>query len=138
MKKEIPGIKMKSNDETIEKYASLIIKEFGNILRKYDSEASKSIFDEISSIINGDKPIPNIPVDPALSDMYGMEDYPNAAEYNISIAKKRRDNLIDRVMYNYKVPIFEKKRVKNRVIELLSVNREALNHSTEVKGERDE
>ena len=66
MKKEIPGIKMKSNDETIEKYASLIIKKFGNILRKYDSEASRSISDEISSIIKGDKPIPNIPVDPAL------------------------------------------------------------------------
>ena len=67
-----------------------------------------------------------------------MEDYPNAAEYNISKAKKRRDNLIDRAMDNYKVPIFDKKRVKNRVIELLSVNREALNHSTEVKVERDE
>ena len=138
MKKEILGIKMNSDEKKIEEYASLIINKFGNILKKYDFEASKSIPDEISSIINGDKPMPNIPEDIVLSDMYGMENYVNAAEYNISKAKKSRDNLIDRAMDNYKVPIFDKKRVKNRVIELLSVNREALNHSTEVKGERDE
>ena len=138
MKKEIPGIKMNSDDKKIEEYASIIINRFGNILKKYDFEASKSIPDEISSIRNGDKPMPNIPEDIALSDMYGMENYVNAAVYNISKAKKSRDRLIARAIDICEVPLLYKLKVKNKILKMLTDNRKEFNNSTEEKGERDE
>ena len=136
MKKKIPGIKMFLDPEKTEKYATEIISKHGDNLRKYNHSASMSNYDVVNSINKSGKPIPKTKANVISGNMYGEDELVNYAIDIIKEAKKQRDSLIDEAIKDSRVPLLYRGNVKECIIKMLSLEREASKGRDEGNGER--